>query len=160
MPTKKQGKPEPITCGICTELILKERVQLRNCKHVFHPLCLKQWIDTEWINSKGDAVTCPYCRGKLTSHNKFAASQMTASEKNELIEDLKKLILAWSDFKKLSSKNENNNNVLKKQFISTIKLQKMQQSLRKKYWDKYRLDLDMMDVAADMIPEYAMNKLY
>tara|TARA_B110000971_G_C19803615_1_gene405505 strand:+ start:200 stop:457 length:258 start_codon:yes stop_codon:yes gene_type:complete len=85
---------------------------------------------------------------------------MTASEKNELIEDLKKLILAWSDFKKLSSKNENNNNVLKKQFISTIKLQKMQQSLRKKYWDKYRLDLNMMDVAADMIPEYAMNKLY
>ena len=155
MPTKKQGKPEPITCGICTELILKERVQLRKCKHVFHPLCLKKWIDT-----KGDAVTCPYCRGKLTSHNKFAASQMTASEKNELIEDLKKLILAWSDFKKLSSKNENNNNVLKKQFISTIKLQKMQQSLRKKYWDKYRLDLNMMDVAADMIPEYAMNKLY
>tara|TARA_B110000261_G_scaffold29960_1_gene33975 strand:+ start:4141 stop:4401 length:261 start_codon:yes stop_codon:yes gene_type:complete len=86
---------------------------------------------------------------------------MTASEKNELIEDLKKLILAFSDFKKLGRpKNENNNNVLKKQFISTIKLQKMQQSLRKKYWDKYRLDLNMMDVAADMIPEYAMNKLY
>jgi hypothetical protein len=155
MPTKKQGKPEPITCGICTELILKERVQLRKCKHVFHPLCLKKWIDT-----KGDAVTCPYCRGKLTSHNKFAASQMTASEKNELMKDLKKLIHAWSDFKKLASKNENNNGVLKKQFESTIKLQKLQQSLRKKYWDKYRLDLDMMDVVADMIPEYARNMLY
>ena len=155
MPTKKQGKPEPITCGICTELILKERVQLRKCKHVFHPLCLKKWIDT-----KGDAVTCPYCRGKLTAHNKFAASQMTASEKNELMKDLKNLIRAWSDFKKLASKNENNNGVLKKQFESTIKLQKLQQSLRKKYWDKYRLDLDMMDVVADMIPEYARNMLY
>ena len=53
-------------CGICYETIGDEaRVTLERCGHTFHWQCAKAWIDT-----KGNAVTCPLCRGALTRNNK------------------------------------------------------------------------------------------
>lgn len=63
----KTKPSDDIECGICYDEILtgEARLSLDRCGHVFHWECVKSWIDT-----MGDKVTCPLCRGALTRDNK------------------------------------------------------------------------------------------
>nr|XP_027079556.1 E3 ubiquitin-protein ligase AIP2-like [Coffea arabica] len=45
-------------CAICTEsLVLNDKMQELPCKHIFHPPCLKPWLD--------EHNSCPICRHQL-----------------------------------------------------------------------------------------------
>ncbi|KAL3500340.1 hypothetical protein ACH5RR_039433 [Cinchona calisaya] len=45
-------------CAICTEnLVLNDKMQELPCKHIFHPPCLKPWLD--------EHNSCPICRHEL-----------------------------------------------------------------------------------------------
>eukprot|EP00041_Stephanoeca_diplocostata_P036747 m.1352908 g.1352908 ORF g.1352908 m.1352908 type:complete len:342 (+) comp24928_c0_seq3:683-1708(+) len=62
---------EPITCPVCLEELKfssrskDEKVtMLRQCKHVFHRKCVKQWFMSEMVRGK-TTPTCPVCRGDV-----------------------------------------------------------------------------------------------
>jgi hypothetical protein len=63
----KTKPSDGIECGICYDELMtgEARLSLDRCGHVFHWECVKSWIDT-----MGDKVTCPLCRGALTRDNK------------------------------------------------------------------------------------------
>ncbi|GFW00120.1 hypothetical protein TNCV_3569071 [Trichonephila clavipes] len=62
--TCQQGSNDATECCICLNDDDSERYALIECKHTFHSICLKQWVE----NSKN---TCPYCRGKLLKKDKI-----------------------------------------------------------------------------------------
>merc|ERR1719379_2480807 len=54
----KRRKGEEAECSICADKVLESATEL-NCGHVFHTLCLR-----EWMRRKG---TCPTCREAIDS---------------------------------------------------------------------------------------------
>ncbi|GFY59088.1 hypothetical protein TNIN_277631 [Trichonephila inaurata madagascariensis] len=52
-------------CAICLNCDDAERYTLGQCKHTFHLICLREWLD----NGKS---TCPYCRGKVFKKDKIS----------------------------------------------------------------------------------------
>ncbi|GFX40544.1 hypothetical protein TNCV_2373281 [Trichonephila clavipes] len=62
--TCKQENNDAIECCICLNNDNSERYELIECKHTFHSICLKQWVES-------GKSTCPYCRGKLLKKDKI-----------------------------------------------------------------------------------------
>ncbi|GFT24778.1 hypothetical protein TNCV_4857361 [Trichonephila clavipes] len=62
--TCKQGNNDATECCICLNNDDSERYALIECKHTFHSICLKQWVES-------GKNTCPYCRGKLLKKDKI-----------------------------------------------------------------------------------------
>ncbi|GFY66918.1 hypothetical protein TNIN_179471 [Trichonephila inaurata madagascariensis] len=52
-------------CAICLNCDNAEQYTLSQCKHTFHLICLRRWLD----NGKS---TCPYCRGKVLKKDKIS----------------------------------------------------------------------------------------
>ncbi|XP_010932314.1 brassinosteroid-responsive RING protein 1 [Elaeis guineensis] len=67
-------------CAVClSEVGRKDRVwELRNCRHVFHKVCLDRWLDHD------EHLSCPLCRAPLRP----AASPPAASEPSWAVERL------------------------------------------------------------------------
>ena len=57
----KEKNKENDKCPICFENFLEnEKIKMTNCFHLFHYLCIKQWIII-----KSESPDCPICRRKL-----------------------------------------------------------------------------------------------
>ncbi|GFU49259.1 hypothetical protein TNCV_2610191 [Trichonephila clavipes] len=59
-----QESNDATECCICLNNDDSERYALIECKHTFHFICLKQWVES-------GKNTCPYCRGKLLKKDKI-----------------------------------------------------------------------------------------
>ena len=56
--TNKQANLEPPTCTVCVEHIpLGKKGMFMPCGHIYHPTCLKPWLQTN--------NTCPVCRYEI-----------------------------------------------------------------------------------------------
>ncbi|KAF3522504.1 hypothetical protein F2Q69_00047304, partial [Brassica cretica] len=66
-----------VECCICKEnLVIGDKMQELPCKHTFHPLCLKPWLDEQ--NS------CPICRHELpTDDQKYESWKEMEKEAEE-----------------------------------------------------------------------------
>ncbi|GFT15190.1 hypothetical protein TNCV_46101 [Trichonephila clavipes] len=59
-----QGSNDATECSIGLNNDDSERYALIECKHRFHSICLKQWVES-------GKNTCPYCRGQLLKKDKM-----------------------------------------------------------------------------------------
>lgn len=48
-------------CGICTDALAHDVVQILACGHMFHTTCILPWLQDSGANNR----TCPYCRQEL-----------------------------------------------------------------------------------------------
>ena len=53
------NKSDTDECLICTELLKDDVVNLEPCGHIFHHLCIKEWLNKD--------LTCPKCRAVVVS---------------------------------------------------------------------------------------------
>jgi hypothetical protein len=49
---------EPTMCSICRDTINSVCRKIKNCNHVFHIVCIDQWLER--------SVNCPLCRGVVS----------------------------------------------------------------------------------------------
>jgi hypothetical protein len=57
--TEAEVRAEAV-CSICTqEFILNEEVAILSCRHMFHPDCIRLWMNRQ--------RSCPFCRHDLSS---------------------------------------------------------------------------------------------
>ncbi|GFY66914.1 hypothetical protein TNIN_179431 [Trichonephila inaurata madagascariensis] len=61
----KEGGHDSTECSICLNCNNSEWYILSQCKHTFHLICLREWLE----NAKS---TCPYCRGKVLKNDKIS----------------------------------------------------------------------------------------
>ena len=50
---------EPTMCSICRDTINSVCRKIKNCNHVFHIVCIDQWLER--------SVNCPLCRGVVST---------------------------------------------------------------------------------------------
>jgi hypothetical protein len=50
---------EPTMCSICRDTINSVCRKIKNCNHVFHIVCIDQWLER--------SVKCPLCRGVVST---------------------------------------------------------------------------------------------
>jgi hypothetical protein len=50
---------EPTMCSICRDTINIVCRKIKNCNHVFHIVCIDQWLER--------SVNCPLCRGVVST---------------------------------------------------------------------------------------------
>ncbi|CAN6470297.1 unnamed protein product [Victoria cruziana] len=62
-------------CAVCREnLVVNDKMQEMPCKHLFHPICLKPWLD--------EHNSCPICRYELPTDD-YAYESRKEREREE-----------------------------------------------------------------------------
>jgi len=63
-------------CAVCREnLVVDDKMQELPCKHLFHPPCLKPWLD--------ENNSCPICRHELRTDDHVYESRKEREKEEE-----------------------------------------------------------------------------
>jgi hypothetical protein len=78
--------PADIPCSICRSDDQDGLTEVKPCKHLFHVLCIKQWIIKQMEEMRFTTPTCPNCRVLLINEEVAEAAEEVAEAAEEVAE--------------------------------------------------------------------------